>query len=66
MAHPDAAAKVDAHPPLDQLMEAQTKCWGKAGADKDVQKGECVVYWMRMEDLRSELVFRVIPAQQLC
>ncbi len=39
------AARVDASPPLLQLVQ------------HDVNKppmGECVVYWMRMEDLRSK------------
>ncbi|RDX55540.1 hypothetical protein OH76DRAFT_748996 [Lentinus brumalis] len=43
------AAKVDAHPPLLQLLEAVRD----NAMNKNVVKGDCVVYWMRMEDLRS-------------
>ena len=43
------AAKVDAHPPLLKLLDA-VRDYGTNG---DVAKGDCVVYWMRMEDLRS-------------
>ena len=43
------AAKVDAHPPVFQLLDAL-----HGNAKKKPTKGECVVYWMRMEDLRSE------------
>jgi deoxyribodipyrimidine photo-lyase len=42
------AEKVDADPPLDQLMRLQQS------DKKPVEKGESVVYWMRMEDMRSE------------
>ncbi|TFK92182.1 hypothetical protein K466DRAFT_582102 [Polyporus arcularius HHB13444] len=42
------AAKVDAHPPLLQLLEAVRD----NAMNKNVVKGDCVVYWMRMEDLR--------------
>ncbi|KAI0774202.1 DNA photolyase, FAD-binding/Cryptochrome [Fomes fomentarius] len=41
------AARVDVDPPLFQLLNATIR--------KDIErppKGECVVYWMRMEDLR--------------
>jgi deoxyribodipyrimidine photo-lyase len=41
------AARVDADPPLDQLMRLLKE---KA---PQVEKGESVVYWMRMNDLRS-------------
>lgn len=44
------AARVDADPPLDQLMRLL-----KEGSPK-VDSGESVVYWMRMEDMRSELI----------
>lgn len=40
------AARVDASPPVFQLLEAVHT------AVKPV-KGDCVVYWMRMEDMRS-------------
>ena len=43
------AAKVDAHPPLLKLLDAVRD----HGTNADVAKGDCVVYWMRMEDLRS-------------
>lgn len=45
------AARADADPPLNQLMRALGE------PKKDVEKGQCVVYWMRMEDMRSELSF---------
>ncbi len=51
VAHPDAAAKVDAHPPLETLMDVQVSCWGKKQVE--LEKGEAVIYWMRMEDMRS-------------
>ncbi|KAK7060513.1 DNA photolyase phr1 [Paramarasmius palmivorus] len=41
-----AAAAVDADPPLPKLLQAV-----KDGVSKP-KKGECVVYWMRMADLR--------------
>ncbi|KAI0771551.1 DNA photolyase, FAD-binding/Cryptochrome [Trametes elegans] len=40
------AAKADASPPLLQLLDAVA-----VGVQKPA-KGECVVYWMRMEDMR--------------
>ncbi|KAI0353585.1 hypothetical protein OH77DRAFT_1407066 [Trametes cingulata] len=40
------AAKADASPPMLQLLDAVA-----AGVRKPA-KGECVVYWMRMEDMR--------------
>ncbi len=43
------AAKVDAHPPLLQLLEAVRD----NAMNKNLVQGDCVVYWMRMEDLRS-------------
>ncbi|KAI0939215.1 hypothetical protein AcV5_000697 [Taiwanofungus camphoratus] len=42
----EAAAKVDRDPPLFKLMDAV-----KQGV-KNPSKGDCIVYWMRMEDLR--------------
>ncbi|PIL37080.1 hypothetical protein GSI_00772 [Ganoderma sinense ZZ0214-1] len=46
IATPENAAKVDASPPVLHLVEAvQRKV-------KKPPQGECVVYWMRMEDLR--------------
>ncbi|EEB99062.1 hypothetical protein MPER_01320, partial [Moniliophthora perniciosa FA553] len=42
----NAAAAVDADPPLPKLLQAV-----KDGV-KNPNKGECVVYWMRMADLR--------------
>lgn len=47
VASAEVAAKVDANPPLDILMDLQT-----AKGVKKAGKGESVVYWMRMEDLR--------------
>ena len=47
VASAEVAAKVDANPPLDILMDLQT-----AKGVKKAEKGESVVYWMRMEDLR--------------
>jgi hypothetical protein len=49
IATPEAAAAVDHDPPLQKLLEAV-----KNGVSKPA-KGECVVYWMRLEDLRSTL-----------
>lgn len=43
----DAAAAVDANPPLKQLLKAMEDV-------REVQPGEAVVYWMRMEDMRGE------------
>jgi deoxyribodipyrimidine photo-lyase len=45
---------VDNDPPLDQLNVLM-----KEKSGKKVDKGECVVYWMRMEDVRCELAFEV-------
>ena len=42
------AARVDADPPLDQLMRLLKEECPK------VENGESVVYWMRMEDMRRE------------
>ena len=42
------AAKVDAHPPVFQLLDAVHDKVKKA------TKGDCVVYWMRLQDMRSE------------
>ncbi|OBZ70312.1 Deoxyribodipyrimidine photo-lyase [Grifola frondosa] len=42
----EAAAKTDADPPLLKLLNAQKDIL------KSPAKGDCVVYWMRMEDLR--------------
>ena len=49
------AAKVDAHPPLLTLLDAVRD----HGTNADVAKGDCVVYWMRMEDLRSACLCRL-------
>lgn len=68
IAHKESAARVDADPPLDKLLRLQQEIWGnvapslnaspakkRAGKDiaRDVEKGESVVYWMRMEDMRG-------------
>ena len=42
----EAAASMDADPPLGRLMRARVV--GNPG------KGKAVIYWMRMGDLRSE------------
>lgn len=47
------AARADEDPPLDQLMRVLKNNKGK------VEKGESVVYWMRMEDVRSEPLIAV-------
>jgi hypothetical protein len=49
VASAEVAAKVDENPPLDILMDLQT-----AKDVKEAEKGESVVYWMRMEDLRCK------------
>lgn len=51
IASKEDAGAVDSNPPLEQLLRAVDKsAIARDGRDK---KGECVVYWMRMEDLRS-------------
>ncbi|KAL7420904.1 DNA photolyase phr1 [Cryptotrichosporon argae] len=45
----DDAARADDDPPLDQLMRLL-----KAEHAASAERGECVVYWMRMEDMRVE------------
>ena len=42
------AAAVDANLPLKQLLDAVG-----SRAQGAVEDGECVVYWMRMQDMRS-------------
>ena len=42
------AARVDEDPPLDQLLRVLEE------KKETVEKGESVVYWMRMEDIRSK------------
>ncbi|OCF35932.1 hypothetical protein I317_00453 [Kwoniella heveanensis CBS 569] len=42
------AARTDEDPPLDQLTRLLEN------GQEDVPKGDCVVYWMRMEDMRIE------------
>jgi len=49
IASANAAAQVDADPPLDKLSRAITALNKSNGA---FEKGEAVVYWMRMEDMR--------------
>ena len=44
----EAAAAVDANPPCKQLVRALDD------VVKNPEKGDCVVYWMRMHDLRSK------------
>lgn len=47
IASASAAAAVDANPPLQTLLQAVRE------AIKSPSKGDCVVYWMRMADLRG-------------
>lgn len=57
VAHADNAARVDAHPPLDELMQVQDELFGKKKAKSKPKSGggsKSVVYWMRMEDVRGE------------
>lgn len=49
------AATVDKNPPLGILLQAV------ADGVEDVGKGSSVVYWMRMEDLRSAYRIKTIP-----
>lgn len=42
------AAAVDKDPPLAKLLKAMKNCLNS------LEKGDAVVYWMRMEDMRSE------------
>ena len=44
----EVGERADRDPPLDQLMRLLQE------KRQDVAKGESVVYWMRMEDMRSE------------
>jgi deoxyribodipyrimidine photo-lyase len=48
VATPEAAAAVDAAPPYIKLRDAMK------AASVEVAKGDAVVYWHRMEDVRSE------------
>jgi deoxyribodipyrimidine photo-lyase len=50
------AARLDSNPPLAQLNSLMQDL-------KDVGKGESVVYWMRMEDMRCEPVMLSITIQ---
>ena len=50
VAKAEAAAAADSNPPFVRLEEAMERVM------KHSQQGESVVYWMRMADLRSELV----------
>lgn len=54
IASAEAAAAVDANLPLTKLINAV-----KEGAKNPVANGECVVYWMRMGDLRGKAIQRV-------
>jgi hypothetical protein len=49
IASAEAAAKADADPPLGQLMQRVKP------ASPSLAKGDAVVYWMRMQDMRGEL-----------
>lgn len=48
IATPEAAAAADANPPFKQLSKAL------GNTVKNPAKGDCIVYWMRMHDLRSK------------
>lgn len=48
------AASVDKNPPLQILLDAV------ADFKNDEEKGDSVVYWMRMEDMRSTLAMEVL------
>ena len=48
------AAAVDANPPLGKLLEAVKN------QNTKVKKGNAVVYWMRMADLRSAFTYTAI------
>lgn len=57
VAHAANAARVDAHPPLDELMEVQEELFGKKAKKQGKgEEGKSVVYWMRMEDVRGECI----------
>lgn len=48
IATPEAAARVDADPPFAKLLRELQQ------STKNPVNGDAVVYWMRMEDMRSE------------
>jgi len=56
VASKEAAAAVDKHPPLSTLLQAVEQ------GVKDPAQGDCVVYWMRMSDLRSVFPWPLIIA----
>jgi hypothetical protein len=47
IATPENAATVDAHPPLTILENSNRNM-------PDIRKGDAVVYWMRMGDIRGK------------
>jgi hypothetical protein len=51
----EAAAIVDAYPPHSQLLKAMESP-REDGHFVEPQAGESVVYWMRMEDMRSQYI----------
>jgi len=53
IATPEAAAAVDADPPLPKLLNAVDV------ALETPQKGKAIVYWMRMCDLRCRSIFKM-------
>jgi deoxyribodipyrimidine photo-lyase len=55
----EVAAKVDEDPPLNQLTRLLDE------KKNSVDKGESVVYWMRMDDMRSEWSSARIPRDRL-
>ena len=48
----EAAARVDANPPLSQLLMASKEVMQQKSSG-----GESVIYWMRLEDMRSSYFF---------
>ncbi|KAG8762383.1 hypothetical protein FRC12_009064 [Ceratobasidium sp. 428] len=53
------AARVDASPPLGQLQSAIAE---HKNDIKNPAKGDSVLYWMRMEDMRGLFGFNSVPA----
>jgi hypothetical protein len=52
VASPEAAAAADADPPLKKLLSALENV-----SNVPSKSGDAVVYWMRMEDMRSLRLF---------
>ncbi len=54
VASPEAAAAADADPPLKKLLRALENASATTVPPKS---GDAVIYWMRMEDMRSLRLF---------